>query len=99
MRVSFGNRNYIQPKPNYAKAAKSGALMTAGFLTASTAISAITRPSAMKQVVEQAGGKAAYLKTFAAGLALMSAMGAGFSALFTALSSKVLPPKNPKAAN
>ncbi len=92
----------VQPpvkKNSKARAAKTGAILTAGVLGASTAVSWITKPDAMKQVVKEYGGKGKYAACYAAGLAILSGIGALINTVFSVAADKIKEAKQPKAVN
>lgn len=99
MNVSSVNMNQPIRKNTKANPAKRGAMITAGMLTASTAISWATRTNEMRAVVKECGGKNKYIANYALGLAIFSAAGAVVNTVLTAVTNKINPKKPPKAAN
>ncbi len=86
-------------KSQRIKAARNGALLTSGILAASAGISWATRPGRMGQIVNEYGGFKNYIKTFAIGLVMLSAIGAATNTIVTAIAQKVKPQNPPKAVN
>lgn len=99
MKINAVNIHPTTNKNNKYKAAKTGAALTAGVLTASTAISWVSRPKDMLQIVNNCGGKAKYAANFIVGLALLSGFGALANTLFSKIAEKIQPKYPPKAAN
>lgn len=97
MKVNTVGRPVQQKNKKYIKAARRGALITAGTILASTAVSWKGDTDYMKDVVYGAGGKLKYLKTVTTGLAILSAGGALFGAALSFISDKVKSKKPPKA--
>ncbi len=98
--------NAINAQPNVRKsdnnnlrAAKNGALLTAGALCASTGLSWATNKPAMQNVVRECGGKGKYAANFALGLGIFSTAGAIANTAFNSILHKINPQKSPKAAN
>ncbi len=99
MKVNAVNIQPTTRKNNKYKAAKTGAALTAGVLTASTAISWVSRPKDMMQVVNNCGGKGKYAANFVIGMALLSGIGALANTVFSKIAEKIQPKQPPKAAN
>ncbi len=59
-----------------AKAASTGAVVTAGALSLPSALGWAVKPNAMKEIVSDCGGKGNYAKAFAIGLAAFTLAGA-----------------------
>ncbi len=99
MNVRPVSMNQPVRKNTKSNPAKRGAMITAGMLTASTAISWATRTNEMKEVVKSCGGKNKYIANYALGLALFAGAGAVVNTVLTAVANKINPKKPPKAAN
>ncbi len=95
---SIGVRAPVK-KNSKAKAAKTGAMLTAGVLSASTAVSWVTNPNAMINVVKEYGGKGKYALCYAAGLAAISGVGALVNTVLSVAADKIKSAKQPKAVN
>ena len=89
----------IRPMNKHVKAACRGAALTAGCLSASTALSWATDSVCMNGVVKKLGGKSKYVKVFGRNLLLASLAGAAASALMSIVSNNVQPKKPPRAVN
>lgn len=99
MKVNAVNPQLSNPKHPRLKAAGRGAVLTSGLLTASAGISWATRPQRMQEIVSEYGGTNQYLKAFATGLVILSAMGAAANTALSIISDKISPKKPPKAVN
>lgn len=86
-------------KNNKFRPAKTGAALTAGVLTASTAISWVSRRDEMIRVVNDCGGKGKYAANFVVGMAILSGIGALANTLLSKIVEKTQPKYPPKAAN
>ncbi|MBE7704526.1 MAG: hypothetical protein E7Z90_01790 [Cyanobacteria bacterium SIG29] len=88
--VNIGNKNY-------KKDACKGAIIAAGTLTGTAAISWATDTFFMKNVVKKQGGKLKYMQKFALGLVGFSALGAMLNPCLNFISDNSRPSKPPKA--
>lgn len=99
MNVKAVNVQTPVKKNNKFQPAKTGAALTAGVLTASTAISWVSRRDEMVRVVNECGGKGKYAANFVVGLAILSGIGALANTVFSKIAEKIQPKHPPKAAN
>ncbi len=102
MNVSAVNPQPTVRKNNKLKAAKNGALITSGFLTASTGISWVTKKTEMQNIVKECGGNGKYSANFIMGLGILSAAGALLNTVLYTVTDKFVNKshnKTPKAAN
>ena len=99
MKVNSVNIQPIAKNNSKYRAAKTVAALTAGVLTASTAISWVSRPNDMLQVVKNCGGKGKYAANFVVGLAILSGIGALSNVVFSKIAEKIKPNYPPKAIN
>ncbi len=99
MNLNAVNIQPITRKNNKYKAAKTGAALTAGVLATSTAISWVSRPKDMMQVVKNCGGKGKYVQKYIVGITFLAGVGALINTLLSKVAEKIQPKHPPKAAN
>ncbi len=99
MEYNAGYQPVKKPMNRHVKSACRGAALTAGCLSASTALSWATDSVYMSALAKKMGGKAKYTKVFARNLALATLAGAAASAIMSLITSKVTPKNPPRAAN
>ncbi len=99
MQVNPVNNYTNTKKSQRLKAARNGALITAGILTASAGLSWVTNPARMSQNINEYGGFKNYIKMYAVGLAVLSAIGAAANIVAATILQKVKPKNPPKAVN
>lgn len=100
MKINPINSSYTnKQKTKPLKAARNGALVTAGLLTVSSGYSWLKSNNKKAAIIKDYGSLKNYFKSFAAGVFILSLAVGAISLIASTIENKITPKQNPKAVN